>query len=562
MSVRMYVGDVREVLRTMADNSVDLIFSSYPFFNLRSYLPGDHPYKSFEIGAEATPADYLDVVLDLTEEFWRVLTEHGSLCVELGDSSSGSGGAGGDYEAGGLRDGQNRFDGTAAKAARRGGDGDARRRATRVKASAERGKPDGGSWSNRQVDVELGIRPATVRFRGERDGYPLDKSLCGIPTLYAWSLAYGRNLLRTGVSPDELLEHIDLWIADGATPEEAITMAREWLPKAKEVVNRPLNRWRIRNLAVWARPNPTVGREGDKLRRATSFIIMACKSADRWFDLDAVRTENPRANEFSRTRAQLNRGNPGFHTGEDDTDAAQNPLGAPPLDFFLMSPAQYRGAHYAVMPEQLCNVPIESQCPRRVCRTCGIPSRRIAYVAPSPFSDLPGIAEKRGGGRAKTPAGLGKTGIAHGDESRVAMTVGWTTCDCPGTGELWRDGWRELSAQIEAQLTVSRKRKTPKDERKHIIDVVLPPLYAQLAEMYLGRQDGMHEDPGWRPGIVLDPFFGTGTTGVVASALGRECIGIDLDEDNVPLVQDRVGIFLDAVEHIELSPVVVDTASA
>lgn len=554
MAVRMYVGDVRAVLAMMADNSVDMIWTSFPFFNLRSYLDKDHPAKSFEIGAEATPADYLDTMLDLSDEFARVLTEYGTLGVELGDSSSGSGGAGGDYESGGLREGQNRFDGTAAKAARNGSDGDARRRATRVKASAERGKPDGGSWSNRQVDVELGIRPATVRFRGERDGYPLDKSLCGIPTLYAWSLAYGRNLLRTGLSPEEVLEHIDLWIADGVPAEEAVRMAHDWLPKARAVADHPHERWRIRNLATWARPNPTVGREGDKLRRATSNIIMACQSADRWFDLDAVRTENPRANEFSRTRAQLNRGNPGFHTGDDVSDAAQNPLGAPPLDFFLMSPAQYRGAHYAVMPEQLCNVPIEAQCPRRVCRACGEPSRRISYVAPSPYSDLPGIAEMRGGGRAKTPAGLGKTGVAHGDESRVAMTVGWTSCECDGTGELWSDGWRELSAEIEVALTESRKRKTTKAERKRIQDDVLPPLYAQLAQLYLGRPDGMHEGSGWRPGVVLDPFGGTGTTAVVASALGRDSILIDLDETNVPLARDRVGIFLESVEHISLAP--------
>lgn len=510
--------------------------------------------KDREIGAEDTPASYLDTMLELTEEFARVLAPHGSLGVEIGDSSSGSGGSGGDYESGGLREGQNRFDGTAVKARRNSSRDDARRRSTRIKASAERGKPDGGSWSNRQVDVELGIRPQTVRFRGEREGYPLDKSLCMIPALYAASLAYGRNLLRTGLSPVELLEQLDLWVAEGMSAEEAIRMAHEWLPKTMATSNREFGRWRVRNFACWSRPNPTVGREGDKLRRANSYITMACKSADRWFDLDAVRTENPRANEFSRTRAQLNRGNPGFHTADDDTDAAQNPLGAPPLDFFLMSPAQYRGAHYAVMPEQLCNVPIESQCPRRVCRTCDLPSRRISYVAPSPFSDLPGIAEMRGGGRAKSPAGLGKTGVAHGDESRVAMTVGWTSCECPGTGELWRDGWLELRLKIEAALTESRKRSCSKDERKRIQIDVLPELYGQLAAMYLGRPDGMHEDPGWRPGVVLDPFGGTGTTAVVASALGRDCILIDLDETNEPLVRDRVGIFLEDVEHISLAP--------
>lgn len=544
VGVRMIVGDVRDVLRSMPDNSVDCIWSSPAFFNLRAYLPKDHPLKDREIGAEATPADYLDTMLELTDEFGRVLTEFGSLGIELGDSSSGSGGAGGDYESGGLREGQNHFDGTAAKARRNGSDtGDARRRATRIKASAERGKPDGGSWSNRQVDVELGIRPATVRFRGDRDGYPLDKSLCMIPSLYAASLAYGRNLLRG--DPVEVVNHIYALVADGVPIEDAVDRAAE-VAKA-----RTFERWRIRNFACWSRPNPTVGREGDKLRRANSYITMACLSENRWFDLDAVRMENPRWNEFSRSRSQLNRGNPGFHTADDDSNAAQNPLGAPPLDLFLMSPAQYKGAHYAVMPEALCIVPIESSCPRRVCTTCGLPSRRIVRAAPSPFSDMPGIAEKRGGGRAKTPAGLGKTGVAHGNEGRHAMTLGWTSCECAGTGEIWKEGWRDTQTEIDAALKQARKRSTTKPDRKQIYEVDLPPLYDRLADLYLGRLDGMHEGPTWRPGIVLDPFGGTGTTGVAASGLGRDAILIDLDETNVELARERLGLFFDGVEYFD-----------
>ena len=40
----------------------------------------------------------------------------------------------------------------------------------------------------------------------------------------------------------------------------------------------------------WCRPNPPVGALGDKFRPATSYITVACKSAKRYFDLDAVRT--------------------------------------------------------------------------------------------------------------------------------------------------------------------------------------------------------------------------------------------------------------------------------
>jgi len=44
-----------------------------------------------------------------------------------------------------------------------------------------------------------------------------------------------------------------------------------------------------------------------------------------------------------------------------------------------------------------------------------------------------------------------------------------------------------------------------------------------------------------RPGdLVLDPFFGTGTTGAVAKRLGRRFIGIERDGDYAELARDRI----------------------
>lgn len=41
-------------------------------------------------------------------------------------------------------------------------------------------------------------------------------------------------------------------------------------------------------------------------------------------------------------------------------------------------------------------------------------------------------------------------------------------------------------------------------------------------------------------GIVLDPFFGSGTTGQVAQALGRQFIGIELNDEYKPLQDERL----------------------
>jgi DNA modification methylase len=41
-------------------------------------------------------------------------------------------------------------------------------------------------------------------------------------------------------------------------------------------------------------------------------------------------------------------------------------------------------------------------------------------------------------------------------------------------------------------------------------------------------------------GTVLDPFFGAGTTGLVADRLGRNCIGIELNPEYAEMAQRRI----------------------
>jgi len=44
----------------------------------------------------------------------------------------------------------------------------------------------------------------------------------------------------------------------------------------------------------------------------------------------------------------------------------------------------------------------------------------------------------------------------------------------------------------------------------------------------------------WKPGLVLDPFFGTGTVAVVAKRLARDWLGIELNPDYARLAQERI----------------------
>ena len=45
---------------------------------------------------------------------------------------------------------------------------------------------------------------------------------------------------------------------------------------------------------------------------------------------------------------------------------------------------------------------------------------------------------------------------------------------------------------------------------------------------------------GYRPGLVLDPFFGVGTVGLVAERLGRDWIGIELNPTFAAVAEHRI----------------------
>jgi DNA modification methylase len=89
------IGDVRDVLDTLPAESVHCCITSPPYWGLRSYLPADSPDKHREIGAEATPEEYVATMVDVFSRVRRVLRADGTLWLNLGDSYAGSSMSGG-----------------------------------------------------------------------------------------------------------------------------------------------------------------------------------------------------------------------------------------------------------------------------------------------------------------------------------------------------------------------------------------------------------------------------------------------------------------------------------
>lgn len=142
----LHQGEVLDILRTLPDESVNCCVTSPPYWGLRDYgtaeWEGGDPecdhvervasttYKASkekqhkdtcakcgairkdrQLGLERTPEEYVARMVEIFREVRRVLKPDGTLWLNLGDSYNGSGGAGGDYNAGGIKEGQPKYAG-------------------------------------------------------------------------------------------------------------------------------------------------------------------------------------------------------------------------------------------------------------------------------------------------------------------------------------------------------------------------------------------------------------------------------------------------------------------
>lgn len=79
-AITLWHGDALEVLRELADGSVDCCVTSPPYFGLRDYgVEG-------QLGAESSPAEFVEAMRAVFAEVRRVLADDGTLWLNLGDS--------------------------------------------------------------------------------------------------------------------------------------------------------------------------------------------------------------------------------------------------------------------------------------------------------------------------------------------------------------------------------------------------------------------------------------------------------------------------------------------
>ena len=100
-NAELHLGDCRDVLPTLPDQSVHCCVTSPPYFGLRDYGHSD------QIGLELTPDEFVAELVKVFREVRRVLRDDGTLWLNLGDSYNAAGRSGHGTRVG-VKQGTNR----------------------------------------------------------------------------------------------------------------------------------------------------------------------------------------------------------------------------------------------------------------------------------------------------------------------------------------------------------------------------------------------------------------------------------------------------------------------
>ena len=241
--------------------------------------------------------------------------------------------------------------------------------------------------------------------------------------------------------------------------------------------------WWLRSEVIWHKPNPMPESVQDRPTKSHETIFLLSKSEVYFYDAeaikeDAVNQKMPGSNmtDTKETYGKQNGGNSGLRDLRRKYKAEGLPQTRNKRSVWTIPTKPFPGAHFATFPEALVEPCI-----------------------------LAGTSEK-----------------------------GY----CPECGKAWE---RQVSRSVERNW-----KECPKDEARREQN-----LQSDKSGLHSQYHDITEKTIGWLPscqcgdlkpvpGIILDPFFGAGTTGLVAKKLGRRFIGIELNEAYIGMAQKRI----------------------
>ena len=320
--------------------------------------------------------------------------------------------------------------------------------------------------------------------------------------------------------------------------------------------------WYLRQDIIWHKPNPMPESVTDRCTKAHEYIFLLTKKPRYYFDADAIKEDSDPA-YFSRYNAPIFTGNKEV-SGQGRPGGGSNTGGMKPVyttrnkrSVWTVPTAPYKEAHFATFPPKLIEPCILAGCPQWVCKKCGEPRWRIMepigdYKGKSKFRSCTESTDKVSRFIKENRMRLGFTQITWEKQVRGGKSTGLVHC------------W-------ETEIAIP----TPKHWRG-LVDIFGCDPYPHLGLDYIGDAQKMRTDwltegvrgpkesipattktTGWTDcgcnagfagGVVLDPFMGSGTVGLVAYQNNRHYIGIELNPEycklkRIKAERDKYGLF-------------------
>lgn len=283
--------------------------------------------------------------------------------------------------------------------------------------------------------------------------------------------------------------------------------------------------WYLRSDIIWHKPNPMPESVTDRPTKAHEYMFLLAKSERYLCDMTAIAEPSIHAGETRHSNG--NDGMCGGYDGHRTRDGLRRVVMIKPTrnrrSVWTVSTKPYKGAHYATFPPDLVKpCVLAGTSARGCCPKCGSPWERLT------IDGAPQLDHQRACGGDKNGEYFGnstkdyarhKAQDASATKARILagmvekVLIAWRpTCQCDGRK------WNSLGSSngIPRRLTrlLGWKRRI---ERRMVLQKPVPC-------------------------TVLDPFGGSGTTGMVSLELGRRAILIEQSPASVELARERCAV--------------------